>query len=242
MLAPCMGAAMSHPFILFGRDHLIALMLTFVVPVLLAVLTRRSMDAVRATRFAFAAWLIGTWILWLWMIFHLGWQSPQTLLPMHLCDWATIVAIITLLSPNQKTYELAYFWCLCGTLLAMVTPDLEYGFPDLRFVVFFAFHAGVIAATLYLTFAAKMRPYPRSIPRVMAWSLFYLVAAGAVNWVFKVNFGFLSAKPTAATMMNALAPWPWYIGEMVLIGIVLIFAFYAPFFIWDRARAARPAD
>jgi hypothetical integral membrane protein (TIGR02206 family) len=174
------------------------------------------------------------------MIFHFGWQSAQTLLPMHLCDWATIAAIVTLLWPNQKTYELAYFWCLCGTLLAMMTPDLAYGFPDLRFIVFFAFHGGVIAATLYLTFAANMRPTPRSIPRVMAWSLFYLAAAGSVNWLFKVNFGFLSAKPAAATMMNALAPWPWYIGEMVLIGIVLILVFYAPFFIWDRARTARP--
>jgi hypothetical integral membrane protein (TIGR02206 family) len=231
---------MSHPFVLFGRDHLIVLALTFIVPVVLALLTRRSMNAVRATRLGFAAWLIGTWILWLWMIFHQGWQSPQTLLPMQLCDWATIAAIVTLLWPNQKTYELAYFWCVCGTLAAMVTPDLAYGFPDLRFIVFFAFHAGVIAAALYLTFAAKMRPYPRSIPRVMAWSLIYLAAAGTVNWLFKVNFGFLSAKPAAATMMNALAPWPWYIGEMVLIGIMLIFVFYAPFFIWDRARTARP--
>ena len=231
---------MSHPFILFGPNHLTVLALTFVVPVVLALLTRRSVNAVNAFRFVFAVWLIGTWILWFWMIFHFGWQSAQTLLPMHLCDWATIAAIITLLWPNQKTYELAYFWCLCGTLLAMMTPDLAYGFPDLRFIVFFAFHGGVIAATLYLTFAANMRPTPRSIPRVMAWSLFYLVAAGSVNWLFKVNFGFLSAKPAAATMMNALAPWPWYIGEMVLIGIVLILVFYAPFFIWDRARTARP--
>jgi uncharacterized membrane protein YwaF len=74
----------------------------------------------------------------------------------------------------------------------------------------------------------------------MAWSLLYLVAAGSENRLFKVKFGFLSAKPAAATMMNALAPWPWYIGEMVLIGIVLILVFYAPFFIWDRARTARP--
>ncbi len=241
MLPARMGAAMSYPFVLFGTDHLTVLALTFIVPVVLALLTRRSMNAVRATRLGFAAWLIGAWIFWFWMIFHLGWESAQTLLPMHLCDWATIAAIITLLWPNQKTYELAYFWCLCGTLLAMVTPDLQYGFPDLRFIIFFAFHAGVIAATLYLTFAAKMRPFLSSIPRVMAWSLFYLAAAGTVDWAFKVNFGFLAAKPTAATMMNALAPWPWYIGELVVIGALLILIFYAPFFIRDRAASRRQA-
>lgn len=230
---------MSHPFILFGRDHLIVLALTFVVPIVLALLTRRSVNAVRATRLAFAAWLIGCWLLWFWMIFSLGWESPQTLLPMHLCDWATIAAIVTLLAPNQKTYELAYFWCLCGTLLAMVTPDLQYGFPDLRFIIFFAFHGGVIAATLYLTFGARMRPYPASIPRVIGWTLIYFVAASTVDWAFKVNFGYLRGKPTVATILDAFAPWPWYIAELAGVAVVLILIFYAPFFIWDRARAAR---
>jgi hypothetical integral membrane protein (TIGR02206 family) len=195
------------------------------------------MSAVRATRFVFAAWLIGTWVLWLWMIFDLGWQSPQTLLPMHLCDWATIVTIVTLIRPSQKTYELAYFWCLCGTLLAMVTPDLKSDFPDMRFVIFFAFHGGVVAATLYLTFAARLRPYLSSIPRVIAWTFLYFLAASTVDWVFDVNFGFLRAKPSATTLMSALAPWPWYIGELAVMAIVLILFFYAPFFILDRARA-----
>ena len=232
---------MSHPFVLFGRDHLTVLALTFLVPLLLAALTRRSTHAVRVTQWAFAAWLIGAWIFWFWMIFHLGWESPQTLLPMHLCDWATIAAIVTLIRPNQKTYELAYFWCLCGTLLAMVTPDLAYDFPDLRFIIFFAFHGGVIAATLYLTFAARMRPYAKSIPRVIAWTLFYTAAASAVDWFFKVNFGYLRAKPATETILDALAPWPWYIGELMMLGIVLILIYYAPFFVWDRIRPAAKA-
>ncbi|MGN6516076.1 MAG: YwaF family protein [Rhizomicrobium sp.] len=231
---------MSHPFVLFGPDHLIVLALAFAVPPTLALLTRRNMAAVRATRTGFAVWLIGTWILWLWMIFRMQWQSLQTLLPMNLCDWATIAGIVTLLRPNQKTYELAYFWCLCGTLPAMVTPDLAYGFPDLRFIVFFAFHGGVIAATLYLTFAADWRPYPASIPRVIGWTLVYFAAASTVDWAFKLNFGFLRAKPAVETMMDAFAPWPWYILELVALGILLIFVFYTPFFILDRVRKREP--
>lgn len=233
---------MSHPFVLFGRAHLVVLALAVAVPIVLAVLTRRSMRAIRAMQFSFAAWLIGTWILWFWMIFHLGWQSPQTLLPMHLCDWATIAAIVTLFVPNQKTYELAYFWCLCGTLLAMVTPDLKYDFPDLRFVIFFAFHGGVIAAMLYLTFAARMRPYLASIPRVIGWTLVYAGTAGTVDWAFNVNFGYLRAKPAQATMMDVMAPWPWYVAELAVLGIALILIWYLPFLIRDRARMARAAD
>jgi hypothetical integral membrane protein (TIGR02206 family) len=230
---------MAHPFILFGRDHLIVLALTFLVPLSLAALTRHSTAAVRAVRFAFAAWLIGAWIFWFWMIFDLGWQSVQTLLPMNLCDWATIVTVAALLAPHQRSYELSYFWCLCGTLMAAITPDLLYGFPDLRFDIFFAFHGGVIAAMLYLTFAARMRPYRSSIPRAIGWTLIYFAAASTVDWLFKVNFGFLRAKPTAATLMNGLAPWPWYIAELAGLALVLILIWYLPWLIADRTRAER---
>lgn len=231
----------SVPFALFGPAHLSALALTLLVPLTLAAAARAIADArlSRAIGVAFAALLVATWILWLWMIFDRGWASAQTLLPMHLCDWATIAAIATLIRPNQKSYELAYFWALAGTLQAMITPDLAYDFPDLRFVVFFAFHGGVIASVLYLTFALGLRPLPASIPRVVAWTFVYLGTAGAVDWLLKVNFGYLRAKPAQASLLDALAPWPWYIAELAVLGIVSVLIWYMPWFIVDRIRARR---
>lgn len=225
------------PFILFGTAHLWAIGLTVLVPLVLALMSRvaKSEALVRIVRWAFAAWLIGTYILWYWVIFSNGWQSARTLLPMHLCDWATILAIVTCLRPKQRTYELAYFWGLAGTLQALVTPDLEYNFPDLRFIVFFAFHGGVIAAVFYLTLGAKMRPYLASIPRVLAWCVVYLAAAGTVDWLFKVNFGFLREKPPTGSLLDLMGPWPWYIGALMVLGIVFIGILYLPFWIADRA-------
>ena len=165
-----------------------------------------------------------------------GWASAQTILPMDLCDWATIAAIATLLRPNQRSYELAYFWALSGTLQALVTPELYYDFPDLRFVVFFVFHGGTIAAVLFLTFARGMRPHPASLPRVLVWSLLYLATALAVNWLFGTNFGYLSGKPTKPSMLDMMGPWPIYIAELAGVGILYLFVLYAPFFTNDRLR------
>ena len=72
------------------------------------------------------------------------------------------------------TYELSYFWGLCGTAEALVTPDVNFDFPDGQFIVFFLGHALIIASVLFLTFGMRMRPHARSILRVMAWSLVYL--------------------------------------------------------------------
>jgi len=172
---------MSTPFVLFGRDHLIVLALTFAVPLVLAVCARMSRASAmdRVIRTIFAGFLIAIWIVWYWLIVERGWISAQTILPMHLCDWATIAVIVTMFVPNQRSYELAYFWALAGTLQGLLTPDLAIGFPDLRFLVFFGFHGGVIASVLYLTFGSRMRPTPVSIPRAILATLIYAVSAAA---------------------------------------------------------------
>jgi hypothetical integral membrane protein (TIGR02206 family) len=232
---------MDHSFVFFGTAHLAAIALAFAVPVMLAVAVRLSGNGPLANvvRWTFAVELVATYALWYWLLFARGWFGVASALPMHLCDWAAIATIVTLIVPNQKSYELAYFWALTGTLQATLTPQLSLGWPDLRFVVFFGFHCGVIAAVLYMTLGMRMRPYPGSILRVVAWTLVYGLAAGTVDWLFGVNFGFLRAKSSDPSVLDLLAPWPWYIAELVPIGFVLILILYAPFFLADRIRQSR---
>ncbi len=235
---------MNDKFVLFGTAHLCAIALAFLVPLVLAMATAMSRNGAfeRFVRLAFAALLIGTWIVWFGLLYRRQWFAPGNILPMNLCDWAAILTIVTLLKPGQRTYELAYFWALGGTLQALLTPDLRYGFPDMRFDVFFLFHSGIIAAVLYLTFGSRMRPWPSSIPRVLLWSLVYLGCAVAVNAVFKTNFGYLGAKPPGPSLFDAMAPWPWYIAELALLGGVSVLLYYAPFYFVDRLRRGSPDE
>ena len=229
---------MSIPFVMFGPAHQAAIALAFVVPVVLAVVVRMANTVTlgNTVRFVFATELIATYVVWVWLLYSRGWMAVGNLLPMHLCDWAAIATIISLLWPKQKTYELAYFWALSATLQATLTPELALGWPDWRFIVFFGFHCGVIAAVLYMTLGMKMRPFPKSIPRAIGWTLFYGVCAGLVDWVFDVNFGFLHGKSKDPSVLDLLAPWPWYIAELVPIGIAFILVLYAPFFLIDNFR------
>lgn len=227
---------MEKPFVLFGPDHLAAIAIAFALPVALGLIARASgcTRLARGMAFGFAAELIGTWTLWYWQIAARGWLSPATILPMQLCDWAAIAALVALLSRGQRSYELAYFWALSGTVQALLTPDLYYGFPDVRFIVFFAFHDGAIASVLYLMIAFRMRPVPASIARVIAWSFGYFACAIAVNRLLHTNFGFLSAKPQMPSLLDYMGPWPFYDFALVGLGFLYIFLLYLPFFIADR--------
>jgi len=229
---------LDAPLIRFGPAHLAVIALTFLLPLGLAAIARttRNRAIARAVSLAFAAELAATWALWYWLIVSQGWVSAKTILPMDLCDWAAIAALVALIWPNQQSYELAWFWSLSGTLQALLTPDLAYDFPDLRFIVFFGFHGGVIASVLYMTAGLGMRPRPRSIPRVIIWSLAYLFAALATNALLHTNFGYLRAKPAQPSLLDFLGPWPIYIVALVGLGLIYVLLLYLPFLLADLIR------
>ena len=136
------------PFALFGRSHLTALVLSLIIPAALVALTGATRRVEAPIRWILAAILIGVWVWWYVLAYHRGWLTIGDGLPMNLCDWATIATIVALLHPNQKAYELSYFWALGGTVQGMITPDTPYDFPEARFLIFFVYHGGIIAAVL----------------------------------------------------------------------------------------------
>lgn len=235
---------MAVPFVLFGGPHLIALAAAFVLPIAAATVIRprRRPSLDRILRWSFAALMTANWFAWMFLLYAKDWLGLGNELPLNLCDWATMATVVTLIIPNQRTYELAYFWALAGTLQGMMTPDVVYDFPDIEFILFFVFHSGIIAAVLYMTFGLGWRPYPASLPRVIVWSLVYAAVAGFFDWVLGVNYAFLRAKPPFATVFNFMPDWPWYIPVLVLLGLLSTVIYYAPFLIWDGIRRAPPKD
>lgn len=230
---------MAPPFVLFGPAHLGALALSLLAPLLLAGWSRGAESRDRMARFFLAALLILCWLGWYAMLRARGWFAPGNILPLNLCDWADAALIVALLTRNQRAYELGYFWGLGGTLQAVLTPDIGRGFPDIQFLLFMVNHAGLIAALLYLTLGSGLRPLPSSLPRVIAATFAYVAVAGLADYVLGTNYGFLRAKGEHASLLTVLAPWPWYIGEMVLIGFLSLAIYYAPFFFIDAARRAK---
>ena len=227
---------MAPPFVLFGPAHLIALALSVAVPLLLALWTRARPLRDQGVRILFAALLIAGWVGWYAMLWARGWLAPGNALPLNLCDWAQAALIVALLSRNQRAYELGYFWGLGGTLQGVITPDVPSGFPDLQFLLFMLDHAGLIAALLYLTWGSRMRPLVSSLPRVILATLIYVTVAAIADYGLGTNYGFLRGKGDHVSLLTWLAPWPWYIGELVVIGLISMAVYYAPFWLWDRFK------
>ncbi|MEJ0025785.1 MAG: TIGR02206 family membrane protein [Rhizomicrobium sp.] len=232
---------MAAPFALFGLSHIVALCLPFLLPLAAAWLVKPLAHPItdRAVRWTLGAAMTINWFGWMLLLHGKGWLGVDNEFPLNLCDWATVATVVTLFWPNQRTYELAYFWALAGTLQGMLTPDVQLDFPDIQFLLFFVFHGGIIASVLYLTFGLKMRPYPSSLPRAIGWSFVYAATAGLFDWASGANYGMLRTKPPYPTILDVMPAWPWYIGVLILMGLASTLVYYAPFFVIDRIRAAR---
>lgn len=231
-------ASAAQPFVLFHRSHLVVLALTFLVPLVLAALVRalRSPALGKIICWIFAAVVALDWAVWYVVANRSGWLDLGNALPMDLCSWAAFATAIALIWRHQKAYELAYFWSLGGTLQGLLRPGVPFDFPDYRFIEFTIFHGGIIAAVLFMTVGLKLRPYPSSLRRVVVWSLAYMAAAGATDWLLGVNYAFLRAKPIYPGLYDLMPAWPWYLPVVVVIGVVSLFFFYTPFFVIDLAR------
>ena len=220
----------------YGLPHLTVIVITIVLPFALAALVRgtKSQRIEQLTIAALSAGLILNYVAYLIFIRSQGIVDWRQMLPMQMCDWGMVVVIVAMWSRNQRWFEVAYFWGIGGTLQAVLTPNLRYGFPDWRFISFFTSHCGIIVGVVFLMLTRGYRPYPISIVRVWLWSEFYFVVTLAIDKLTNVNYGFLLHKPEAFSILSFLSD-SWLLYLLQLHGVALLFflVLYAPFAVFD---------
>src|SRR5262245_39031020 len=228
-----------HPW---SPSHVTVIFLTIFLPFVLALVVHRTKSRVieRSICLAISAVLLINYVAYLVVARQFGVAGWQKMLPMQLCDWAMIVIIGALWTGNRRWLEIAYFWGIGGTLQAIVTPNLRFGFPDLRFISFFVAHSGIIIGIVFLMLVYGFRPKPVGILRTIFWTEIYFVVALTVDLLTGENYGFLLHKPEAGSLLNILSDsWAIYLVEFHLLAWIFFCLLYAPFAIVDLMRVRK---
>ena len=122
-------------------------------------------------------------------------------------------------SHSSTAFALTYFWGLTLTSQAFVSPELNGpDFPSLQFLWFFGMHCLVVWAAIYLTWGVGLRPDWRSYRVAVLATICWGTLVFVVNHFAGTNYGFLNAKPLAASLLDLLGPWPWYLLSELLLG------------------------
>ncbi|MGH3884915.1 MAG: TIGR02206 family membrane protein, partial [Pseudonocardiaceae bacterium] len=121
-------------------------------------------------------------------------------------------------SHSPTAFALTYFWGLTLTSQAFLSPELHGpDFPSLQFLSFFGMHSLVLWAAIYLTWGVGLRPGWRSYRIALLVTIGWAVVMFAVNHALGTNYGFLNTKPQAASLLDMLGPWPWYLLSALLL-------------------------
>src|SRR3954464_12031804 len=229
----------QHTFQAYGPAHLTVIFLTIVLPFVLALSVHRTQSRLleRSICFAISALLLINYIAYVIIGRRFGITQWYRALPLQLCDWAMFVIIVALWTGSRRWLEIAYFWGIGGTLQAIVTPNLRFGFPDVRFISFFVAHSGIIIGIVFLMLIYGFRPGPKGILRTFLWTEVYFIVAFSVDLLTGENYGFLLHKPEAASLLSFLSDWrPLYLLEFHGVAFLFFSFLYAPFAIVDLAR------
>jgi hypothetical integral membrane protein (TIGR02206 family) len=233
---------MEPEFQPYGLPHLTVIFLTIVLPFALAAIVWRTKSR-RAEKMIvgmLSAVLVLNYVVYLIFIRSRGTTTWQQMLPMQLCDWGMVVVMVAMWTGNQRWFEVAYFWGIGGTLQAVLTPNLHFGFPDWRFISFFTSHCGIIIGVVFLMLTRRYRPYPMSIVRAFLWSEFYFLVTYITDKLTGFNYGFLLHKPEAFSILSFLSDsHPLYLMEMHGLALLFFLGLYAPFGIYDLLRRGR---
>lgn len=228
----------------YRASHLTVIFLTIALPLVLALIVHRTKSRFleRSICFAISALLLINYVAYLIVARQFGVAAWQKMLPMQLCDWAMVVIIVALWTGSRRWLEIAYFWGIGGTLQALITPNLRFGFPDLRFISFFVAHSGIIIGIIFLMLIYGFRPRPMGIFRTIAWTEFYFVIAFTIDLLTDENYGFLLHKPEASSLLSFLSDSrPIYLIEFHLLAWIFFCVLYAPFAIVDLVRKGETA-
>ncbi len=231
-----------HPepvFPVFGLGHLAVLFLIVALPVGLGLAVRRtnSQRLDRAVAIGLSLMLAANYFgyaSYLWQHQLLFWELA---LPFQLCDWAMVTIIVALLTRRHRWTEVSYFWGIGGTFQALLTPNLQVDFPDIRAISFFISHGGIVAGVIYLLVARQFRPTLGSVGRTLAWSQLYLVSTLLVDYMTGANYGFLLHKPAVASILDFLSDTHWiYILQLEGLALLFFAILYTPFAFGRRSE------
>jgi len=221
-----------------STEHLLAVTAIVVIAAALVAAARlRPGPWTRNACIALAAILVGAEFGWWTYLAINGAQGADlaSALPLQLCDAAIFISALALVLRKQLLVEVAYFWGLAGTIQAVITPDLPQHFPSFPFFQYYVAHGGVVAAALFLVVGLGQWPRRDAVLRVAAITIVYALLVGGIDAAAGTNYMYLRTKPTSATLLDLLGPWPWYIAWASLVGVALLLILDAPFR-WLRHR------
>ena len=195
----------------------------------------------QAIRYVLAFMLIISEMSYYWRLVGMPSLGPNPVdhLPISVCGWAVIFCSYMVIGKTQSLFDISYFWLLCGSVFALITPTvITYTGPTrYRFYQFWAEHTLGYIAIFYMIFVHGMRPTVKSAIKSYVALAVLAVIAYAVNDMIGPGANYLfMARPEATPSVLDILPPNFVLRLVVMASVItaLYFVAYLPWLLKDR--------
>ncbi|MCG5103784.1 YwaF family protein [Oceanobacillus alkalisoli] len=220
----------GEKFNLFGPSHLVMLFLYVVGAFLLLFLHKKILSNHRlfqTIRWTFFTLLLACEITYqTWAAINGIWVHN---LPFHLCGIAGLVGAAALFTLNKKLMVITFYIALIPALLALLTPDLSYDFPNFRYFKFFIHHITISLTAIFVAIIAsesKAITFKGMLETYLYLVIYAFLAGLIINPWLNANYLFLSHPPVSATPLDWFGTGIWY---RLNLGVVCFIVFFLQF-------------
>ena len=227
---------MQEEFILFGSQHISALSTVIAVSVAapIVIRTANNIEVKKFVSMVLAILLIFHELIKPFYRYYLFGHELLLVFPIHICHLAAISMGLFLILKKEFLFEIAYFWGLSGNLLAMVTPDMKYGFPNLEFIMFYFGHGLLLLSILFACVCLKTNLRWSSILRVFITTILILPAMYGLNIALEsyqpdVNYWYLMITPGPDTILSLFPEPPWHIPYVAVTALLIFIVSFIPY-------------
>ncbi len=224
-------------FTAYSLEHFYPMFFFFILGCISIIFAKRKLNITQQRRFGVLLALIpfcGVFFR-MYYAYKVGNFSLQSELPLHLCRLLGIAAPFIMYSKNRYVLGMFYFWTLAGTLNANLTPDLPEGFPTLSYISYWTLHSGLVLVALYSVFVYRLRVHIKDMVNVFWATNVFLVIIHLINFVIGSNYFYTMHKPPAASLLDYMGPWPWYILSGEIMVFILMGLVYIPFLFMKKS-------
>ena len=219
-----------HPFVIFGRTHLLSLAVLAVLGFLTLRLGQSgSEETRRRIKGGMSAVLLITFVEGhFWYAFHGEWVVAERL-PLHMCGAMVWVSLYGLWTNRPWTRPLMYYMGIAGAIQGVLQPDSPYALPHVRFVSTMLSHTTLVVAGLWVILVERYTPDLRSTLRTFALVHVYAAVVFVFNLLVGSNYLYIVEKPESASLMDVFPEWPWYLLVLEGLLLVIVAGMYLPF-------------
>ena len=230
-------------FELFGEQHVQSLIWSSIIIVSICVLCNFISNKLQLL----AVKILGVSLLVFEVtkpfIYIFGFDKPwETYLPIHMCNFSAVLIGIFLLSKkrNQMFFELPFYWGIGGATMALITPDLDYAWPDIEYFMFFYGHGQILLGIFFALTVLKYRPRLNNFPKMALITILLLIPMYFINVLIggEANYWYLMDRPAGESLMDLMTDPPFHILGVAPLALAVFFLTYIPFLLWDQFKKA----